>query len=257
MESGGDESREVGHVAQQEGTDVVRDLAELRRVDRAWIGGSAADDQAGARLTGLSQHLLVVDRVRLAADAVVGDRVEPPREVHLEAMRQMTSVRELEREDRVARLQRRHVHGHVGLGARVRLHVCVLGAEELLRAVDGQLLDLVHDLTATVVPLPRITLGVLVRRRGADRLHDRGPREVLRGDQLDLIPLTLGLPAEEIGDLRVEQIETCTRELLKGLLGDGHGSSPRVSWIVLPSPVDAEPLRREARLRARCVALGR
>jgi hypothetical protein len=33
-----------------------------------------------------------------------------------------------------------------GLRARVRLHVRVLGAEELLRAVDGELLDLVDDL---------------------------------------------------------------------------------------------------------------
>src|SRR5438034_857295 len=102
-------------------------------------------------------------------------RMKPAREVDLEPVRQMATVRELEREDRVAWLQRRHVDGHVGLGARMRLHVRMLGAEELLRPVDRQLFNLVDDLAAAVVPFPRIALGVLVRRHAADCLEDARP----------------------------------------------------------------------------------
>jgi hypothetical protein len=58
----------------------------------------------------------------------------------------------------------------------VRLHVRVLGAEELLRAVDRELLDLVDDLAAAVVALAGIALGVLVRRHGADGLEHRRAR---------------------------------------------------------------------------------
>ena len=47
---------------------------------------------------------------------------------------QMTAVREVHPEHRVARLQQREVHSHVRLRARVRLDVGVLGAEELFRA---------------------------------------------------------------------------------------------------------------------------
>ena len=49
--------------------------------------------------------------------------------------------------------KQRQVDGHVGLGAGVRLDVGVLGAEELLGALDGQRLDHVDELAAAVVAL--------------------------------------------------------------------------------------------------------
>ena len=104
---------------------------------------------------------------------------------------------EPQREDRVAGLQAREVHGHVRLRAGVRLHVRVLGAEQLLRPVDRELLDLVDDLAAAVVALARVALGVLVRRHAADRLEHARPGEVLGGDQLDAVALPLELAAEQ------------------------------------------------------------
>ena len=143
-------------------------------------------------------------------------------------------MRELEREDRVARLQRGHVDGHVRLRARVRLDVRVLGAEELLRAVDRELLDLVDDLAAAVVAPARVALGVLVRRHRADRLEHRRPGEVLGGDQLDLAPLPLELAAEQLGDLRVDLGEPGGAELLRR--SPARRPSP---WMVLAAHLPA------------------
>ena len=64
--------------------------------------------------------------------------VELAREVERMPVRQVAAVRQVHPEDRVARLQQREVDRHVGLRARVRLDVGVLGAEERLRAVDGE-----------------------------------------------------------------------------------------------------------------------
>ena len=114
---------------------------------------------------------------------------------------------ELEREDRVPRLQRREVHGHVRLSTGVRLDVRVLRAEELLRPVDRELLDLVDDLAAAVVAPARVALRVLVRGHAAHRLEHGRPREVLRGDELDLAPLALELALEKRGDLRIDVCE--------------------------------------------------
>ena len=111
---------------------------------------------------------------------------------------------EAERENRVARLQRAEVDGHVRLRARVRLDVGVLGPEERLRAVDRELLDLVDDLAAAVVALAGIPLGVLVRRHRADGLEHRRPGEVLRCDQLDLAALPLELVAEQRRDVGID-----------------------------------------------------
>ena len=161
------------------------------------------------------EHVVVVDEVRLPRDAVVDDVVEPPREVHLEAVGQVAAVRQLEREDRVARLQDGEVDGHVRLRTRVRLDVRVLGAEERLRAVDRELLDLVDDLAAAVVATPGIPLGVLVRRDAADRLEHRRPREVLGRDELDLAALALELLLEERRDLGIDVGEPCGAEILE------------------------------------------
>ncbi len=85
----------------------------------------------------------------------------------------------------------------------MRLHVRVVGAEEARRAVAGEVLDLVDDLAATVVALPGHALGVLVVEPGAERLEHRDGREVLRGDQLEGLLLTLQLEVEECRDLGV------------------------------------------------------
>ena len=79
----------------------------------------------------------------------------------------------------------------------MRLDVRVLCAEERLRALDGEQLDLVDHLATAVVAAPWVPLGVLVGRDAPDRLHHGRPREVLGGDELDLVPLALELAAEE------------------------------------------------------------
>ena len=108
-------------------------------------------------LPGERAHLVLVDEARLARDAVVDDRVEPAGEVDLQPVGQVAAVVEPEREDRVARLEQPEVDGHVRLGAGMRLDVGVLGAEQRLRAVDRELLDLVDDLAAAVVAPARDT----------------------------------------------------------------------------------------------------
>ena len=193
------------------------------------------------------EHLVVVDDVRLAAHAVVDDRVEPAGEVDLEPVRQVAAVGEREREDRVARLQHAHVDGHVRLRAGVRLDVRVLGAEQRLRAVDRELLDLVDDLAAAVVALARIALGVLVRRHRADRLEHGRPGEVLGRDQLDLAALALELAPEQPGDLRVDGLEARAPELLERGLGDGHPVlPPRVRGHATRAPAQPTAWRTAA-----------
>ncbi len=103
----------------------------------------------------------------------------------------------------VAGLEEREVRSHVRVRTRVRLHVRVLGAEELAGALTGELLGLVDDQVAAVVALGGIALGVLVREhRSLGREHRRG-REVLGRDELDRRVLTLQLTADHIGDRRI------------------------------------------------------
>ena len=104
-------------------------------------------------------------------------------------MGQVTAVGQVHGQHAVARLEGGEVHGLVGRGAGVRLHVGVLGAVESLGPLDGQGLDLVHDLATAVVPGARIALGVLVGEHAPHRLEHGGRGEVLGGDELDVAPL--------------------------------------------------------------------
>ncbi len=176
VQAGGDKPREVRHVAPEERADLVGDAAEHHRVDGARVCGAAAEDDLRLVLARERAHLLLVDDARLARDAVVDDRVQPSREVDLQAVGQMAAVVEPQREDGVARIEQPEVHRHVRLRAGVRLDVRVLCAEQRLRPVDRELLDLVDDLAPAVVAPSGIPLGVLVGRNRADGLQDARAR---------------------------------------------------------------------------------
>jgi hypothetical protein len=74
----------------------------------------------------------------------------------------------------------------------------MVGTEELLRAVSGEVLDHIYEFTSPVVALSRKSLRILVRENGSGRLEDRAGDEVLRGDELELVRLTLPLFADGI-----------------------------------------------------------
>ena len=151
----------------------------------------------------------------------------------------MTAVVEPQGEHRVARLEQPVVDGHVRLRPGMRLHVRVLRAEECLRAVDRELLDLVDELAATVVAAPRISLRVLVRQDGADGFEHRRPREVLRRDQLDLAALTIGLPADQRSDLGIVLREPPDPQTLEVVGGDCHGTMLLAAAARQPELLDA------------------
>ena len=167
----------------------------------AGIGTRPGDDQLRLVLAGQPRDRVEVDPVRVRRDAVA-DRLEVlAAKVELHAVRQVPAVGEVHAEDRVARLQGGEEDGHVRLRAGVRLHVDVLGAEELLGPFDGQPLDDIDELAAAVVALAGIALGVLVREHGPLGRHDGRARVVLAGDHLqaDLLPRAVrpGWPARD------------------------------------------------------------
>ncbi len=148
----------------------------------------------GLCLARLALHGLVVD-LFLGVEAVAHD-VEPlAAHVQRHAVGEVAAFGQAHAHDGVARLEEGQEHGLVGLRAGVRLHVGGVGAEQLLGAVDRQLLDDVDVFAAAVVALAGVALGVLVGQLRALGRHDGGRGVVLAGDQLDVLFLAavLGL----------------------------------------------------------------
>ncbi|MBP1607528.1 MAG: hypothetical protein H6Q08_2902 [Acidobacteria bacterium] len=107
-------------------------------------------------------------------------------------------------EQRVTRFDQREVRRSVGLRPGMGLHVGVVGAEQLPGAIDRELLGDIDILTATVVTLGRVTLGVLVREHRPLRFEHSRARVVLGGDQLDVVFLAGALVVERGREFGVE-----------------------------------------------------
>ena len=172
-------------VGEEERSDVVGDRPKARVVQLPAVGAGAGDDRPRPNLPRPPRHLVVVDQPARRVHSEEMGLEEPSRVIDRVAMGQMTAFRQTESQDAISWFEKCQVDRQIGVRAGMRLHVGMPGAEQLLRSLDGQALDLVDELAAAVVPLPGIALGVLVRQHAADRLQHRRTDEVLRRDQLD------------------------------------------------------------------------
>ena len=131
---------DVRHVHQEHRAHRIGDLAEAREIDNARIGAGAGDDHLGLVLLAPGAPLRRNRCARLPCARCTERPCKLAGEVELVAVREVAAVRQVQAHDGVAGLQHRGVRGLVGLRARVRLHVDVLGAEELLGALARQVL---------------------------------------------------------------------------------------------------------------------
>ena len=203
MQADRDQARDVRDVADHHRARLLGNLAQLHEIERARIGGGAAEHHARLDVLGQLAGRGEIDLLRLRVEAVMVDLEELAGEVDRRPVGEMAALGEREREDSIARPQQGEVRRHVRLRSGVRLDVGVLGAEERLGPIDGELLDLVDHLAAAVVALSRQALGVLVGERRAGRLEHRLGDEVLAGDELEAVRLPFGFLPDERGDLGV------------------------------------------------------
>ena len=208
IEARGHQAGVVRHVDHEQRAHLVGDVAEALPVGAQRVGGGAGHDHARVELAREVAHLVVVDLLGLA-QAVGHGVVELAGEVHRRAVREVAAVRERHAEDRVAGLEHGHVDGLVRLRARVRLHVGVLRAEELLHALDGEALGHVDELAAAVVALAGVALRVLVGEDRSLRGHHRGTRVVLGGDEFEAVFLAPVLVADGLPDFGVDGGDGC------------------------------------------------
>ena len=128
----------MSHVDKEVGTYLVGDFTHAGKIELPGVGAAATDDQLGLLANGLLLELVVVDGFGVAAHLIAGDFVEFAREIKLVAVGEVAAVGEVEPEDGVAGGEQRHKGGSVGLRAGVRLHVDVVGAEELFARGRGR-----------------------------------------------------------------------------------------------------------------------
>ena len=193
----------VGHIHHQERAHFPGDTAESSIVDDPGIGGCTGDDHF--RMVGQSQfpHLIVIDPAGGGIHAVGDDIVVLSGEIRLAAVGQMAAVIQRHAHDRIPGLAEGQIHGVVGLGTAVGLYIGVFGVENELGPLDADILRHIHIFAAAVEPVAGIPLGILVREYRGHGGHDFLADQVFRGDEFDIVSLTLELQVQDLCDLRV------------------------------------------------------
>ncbi len=83
----------------------------------------------------------------------------------------------------------------------------MLGAEQLLRSLAGQLLDHIGKLTSAVVALAWISLRIFVCEDRASGFKHSLADKVLGGDQFQAFVLATGFVVDGGSDLRINFVE--------------------------------------------------
>src|SRR5579863_5503642 len=109
-------------------------------------------------------QVVVIDGLGFLGYAVGHNAISLSGKVEMVTVCKVASVRQVQAENGIARLQDGGVRLHIGLRSGVRLDVGVVCSEKLFRALSGQVLDDVCELAAAVIAFPRIALGVLIRK---------------------------------------------------------------------------------------------
>ena len=203
MHPGCHQPGDVSDIGEQNCVDLVGNRAECIEVDDARVGCRSTLNQLGSMLQREFAQLVVVDTTTVFAHPVGDDVVELAREVDRAAVRKVATVVEVHGKDRVAYVEHRLVDSGIRLRSRVRLHIRVVGTEELLRAVDRKRLDFVDHLAAAVITPTRIALGILVRERASHRFEYGMGNEVLRCNEFNRKRLTARFVPDQFGDLRI------------------------------------------------------
>ena len=212
------------HVDHEIGANLVGDLAEALEVDGARIGRAAGDDHRRLVLARELLDLVIVDEMVVGPDAIL-DGIEPlAREVRRRAVGEMAAGGEAQAHDGVAGLQQGEHDGLVRLAARMRLHIGEGAVEQALGAIDGELLDHVDILATAVIALAGIALGIFVGEQRAGGIEHGLGDDVLRGDQLDLVLLALGLVLDRAPDFGIRVLQMPGEKAASARLG-----TPRIT----------------------------
>ena len=179
--------------------------AELAEIERALPGSAEVTSPAEAFGASGGQGVSVGGADGPGWTDRPGD--DEAAEVDRGPMRQVATVGQIQAQDRVAGLDNRHVGRGIGLRARMRLHIRMIGAEELPGAIARQVFDHVRVFATAIVALARITLGILVGKNRAYRFKHGFAHEILRGDHLQPFMLAVNLTIDGRGNLRVSVLE--------------------------------------------------
>jgi putative ATPase len=195
METRRDESGDVSHIDKEQCPDLIGDFTELRKIKLARVGARAGDDHLRLHFESALANILIINLLRIGHDLICFRMEILSGDVDFHTVRQVTAVRKVKTQDRIAGIEHREVDGKVRGRAGVRLHVGVFRTEQFFQ-VNKALVS--RSTVFQMYPLTRDDILVIMRRAIEDKERGLGELNIKVDDK------TLGMVADlSGGDARV------------------------------------------------------
>ena len=104
---------------------------------------------------------------------------------------------------RFAGLDESHVRGHIGLTARMGLHIDVITAEKLLCSLDCKVFHHIYTLTSAIISFAGISFCIFICQGAAHSRHYSFADPVFRSDQLNVAVLSFLFIHNGLSNFRV------------------------------------------------------
>ncbi len=154
--------RDMRYIHKHKRANLVANLTNALEVDYPRVRACAGNEHFRLALYGDFFHFVVVDNLRFLAYAVGNDIEIFTRNIYGRAVRKVSAVRQIHTHNSVAGLKSGEKHRQVCACARMGLNVAVLATENLFNTFARQIFGNIHKLTAAVVAVSGISLGILI-----------------------------------------------------------------------------------------------
>ena len=206
-----DKARDMRHIDHEKRAVFVCNFGKSFEINGPGICGRTGNEQFRTVPADHVLDLIVVDAARLRVHTVADAVIVFAGEIDAGTVRQMAAAGKIHAHERIARLQKRGVDLQICLRAGVWLHIGIGRAEQLFRAFNRNRFQYIYIITAAVISLTGVTLGVFIRQNRTHGCNDGGRGDVLRRDQLNVLLLALKFvfnAGRDLGILRLQIVHT-------------------------------------------------
>ena len=202
-QSGNNQTCWVSHVNHQQCSHLVGDGTHTGVIPVAAICAGTTDDEFWLFAKSHFFHHIIVNETVAFSHIIFAVVEHHTREIHWATMREVSAHCEVEAHKLVARFQASQEHCHIGLCARVRLHIGIFSTEQFFDALDSNVFALVNALATAVIAMARIAFGILVGEATAHSFHHLRANEVFTCNQFHTFVLALIFLLDNVEDFVV------------------------------------------------------
>ena len=157
--------RDMRHIGHEQSANLVANRRKACKIQLARIGTKARQDDLRLMFLRHPLQLIVVNLTCSHILHLVTDEIILAGTMrHGRTMRQVATMTQIHREDGIAWLAPCKIHCFIRLSATVRLDISMVSPEELLGAVNRQLLYLVGILLPPIIAPARVTLAIFISK---------------------------------------------------------------------------------------------